>query len=172
MTARPPVMRPPDMVAVMKTATFVLAVLGSVLGIVSLGWQITSWRLSGARVRLRLEIVEHGDHRGRIASPLDEKPSPIEVFRYAKLTVWSTGRASVSIDAIELTHTSAGPTDFDPVPGRSERLPHRLEAHSSAVWEFDVSAIEAAKSIESGSGYYFATVTRGNGRISTSPKAR
>ncbi len=125
-------------------ATTILAALGVVLALASLGWQAYSFLLSGSRVRVQLK---HGMRNaiGAITSPtpltddqmkaLAQQGYPEQVFG---VEVHNAGRSPTSIiDARIVFGNGAAYSEA------SQGFPHRLEPETEASWYFSAALIRA-----------------------------
>lgn len=97
----------------------VLGVIGVLLALASLTWQVISWRLSGPRVKVRARVGVVGAQRER---------------NFAAVEALNSGRAAVTV-------TQWGfltPDDTELVWSRSAigstPLPYRLEPHADGTW--------------------------------------
>ena len=126
----------PQQVVPLEALNFWLAVLGIVLALGSLTWQIVSWRLGGPRVKARIQNMV-------MVSPVDG-PTPV-----VEVTAINKGRAAINITMWGFTLPALKdkgneailvmPPIGDPFFGPP--LPFRLEGHSSGSWRMGVEGI-------------------------------
>lgn len=129
-----------------QVATAVVAGLAFLLAVVSLGWQIASWRMSGPRVSVRLLV---GGLRGTTHASVTVRADKdwranLTEFRNEGMTplvgveVVNSGRAATSVTGVQGALDSGqrfGTLD-NPL---GKPLPHRLDSHDSGVWFLPLS---------------------------------
>jgi hypothetical protein len=105
----------------LEWATLTVAVLALVLSVISVGWQVWTWRGSGPRVKVTANQA--------VILPVGSDP-------YVSVTAANTGRSATTVAMWGFD----GPNDEDgqmlfpyPTPW-STPLPHRLDAHSNGTW--------------------------------------
>lgn len=101
--------------------TLALSIIGTVLGITNLCWNIFTWRMNGPHVKVKVINAfptygpEIGDHHLGIEAA-------------------NRGRSPVTIKNVGIeTPTKANMFAID-LPSFSDKVPHRLEAGSTATW--------------------------------------
>jgi hypothetical protein len=154
--------------------TFVLAVLGFVGAVVALVWQFITFRLSGGRAKVDIEIASSdpsvplsvfdmpSKHDGRIE---EDGRSMLNLVR---IRVRSVGRMSTNIVDCRLRYSTGAlyrMTDLWEGP----KLPLRMEHHASEHWTIPVSAANKVLSILFGTPGKELTVRAeielGNGKV-------
>lgn len=161
----------------MKVATFVLAVLATVLSALSLGWQAAIYVLSGGRVKADLIVgATNRAGTGLISSRAGGR-GPGSMREIADqgydvpivgVTVRNVGRLAVTIQRWSLRETTTR-VEFVPVgEGRGPALPHRLEPGEQATFYTDARTAAglraAAQTAATGRVGVGARVSLGNGR--------
>ncbi len=156
----------------MDTVTLVIAVVGLVLSVASLTWQVSTFLLSGARVRCELRHV--GVAPGRTwasvppRNPLRLPPELTEQgFTDERLAVIArnVGRLPVSVERYALMF-GAG-INFGSVRPESHepQLPHRLEPGEQATWMLSLAeARDIVSHARKGPQRAWMTVELGNGK--------
>ena len=157
----------------MTTTTLVIAIVGLVLSVVSLGWQAATFRFSGPRVRVTLSEGLRGPLGAMIASPsvyTEAGRHVVESQGYTEpllaIGVTNAGRMAVTIDrwTLRFGNKAAFQNPTDP---RNPPLPYRLDAHSSATWYADLEPLRLLQATFSDqsvkAGRIIASVDLGNG---------
>lgn len=139
--------------------TFGIAVAGFVLALVSLAWQVFSWRATGSVVKVKMAY----------AYPVDDAPR-LDVPLYS-LTATNRGRLEVSVTGWGLKLPEEGATLV--VPGGSvlpaPDLPHTLQPGHEATWYFHQGEVVATLSKRHNPGVKVRGLVRlGNGRSAVS----
>lgn len=109
-------------------AALVLGIVGSLTGISSLIWQVTSWRYQGPVVRLSASSASFSSG--------------------IAITAVNAGRGDVTVNSlvVPLLNGKAWPI-IEGMKGlvlTENHFPHRLEAGTSARWDLDARIIRAA----------------------------
>lgn len=138
----------------MDVVTLVIAVLGLVLSVASLCWQVAQHRLSGPRVRA--ELLWGGMAHDRVVTgPLR---GSLEAFSHAGVTtaiiaVKGRNHGRLPIDVTDFTVEIEGGGGYSLAGWRpNPPLPHRLEAGSEVAFYVPMGQIETAVRV-SGSSY-------------------
>ncbi|MGH2754172.1 MAG: hypothetical protein ACRDLB_07025 [Actinomycetota bacterium] len=107
-----------------------LAILGTIVALASLGWQVIQWRLSGARIK-----VEDA-HFGFAGT----EPEPTEVIGFRARNV---GRTVATVDAwgFETPDRQAIVFPRQPPQWSNPTLPHKIEPGHSATWTIPLAWI-------------------------------
>jgi hypothetical protein len=118
-------------------ATTILAALGVLLALASLGWQAVSFRLSGSRVTV---VIRAGATDGLQVATMPGSPAESEVAmlagqgltqRILAVEVANSGRAPTSVTSVELRFTNGGGLG-GPRRGSPE-LPCRMDPEEDLV---------------------------------------
>ncbi len=123
-------------------ATTILAALGVVLALVSLGWQAVSFWLSGSRVRV--EIRAGATDGVRVASvsgsPTQDQQALLQRQGLTQLIlgvkVKNLGRAPTSVTSVDLHYSNGAGLSGAYLRGSPE-LPCRMEGETEQTWYFD-----------------------------------
>lgn len=118
----------------MVVASFILGILGTITGVLGLGWSVVTWRKSGPVITVTVNqaFPTYADHLGK---PL------------TGVTARNSGRAPVTVSSWGL-RLPDGQTMMitEPVRALSNTLPYRLEAGSSGSWYTDtLRVVETCK---------------------------
>jgi hypothetical protein len=136
----------------MVVTSFILGIVGSITGVLGLGWSVVTWRRSGpvVRVTVKQAFPTYADHLGE---PL------------ICVTAQNSGRAPVTISSWGL-RLPDGQTMMitEPFP-LSNALPYRLEEGTSGSWYTDtLRVVEACKAHGVDYADLIAYVDLGNGQ--------
>lgn len=114
-----------------QIVTLVLAIVGTVTGVLSLAWQTYTWKKSGPDVKVTATntFPVFGDNLGE---------------HHLTVTAANTGRAPITVTVwgIEMPGHGSIITRV-PIPW-STPLPHRLEPHSSADFHMEAHEVRTA----------------------------
>lgn len=137
----------------MQIATAVVAGLAFLLAVVSLGWQIASWRMSGPRVTVKLLVggLQGLTHASVPVEPGKDWWKNLDEFARGGMTplfgveVVNSGRAATSVTGVQgvLDSGQRFGTLGNPL---GKPLPHRLDSHDSGKWFLPLS--DATETIE------------------------
>jgi len=113
----------------MEIATFVLAIVGAVTGVGSLGWQVVTFNRSGPVVHVTATQA-FPTYGNQVGDP------------HVDVTARNTGRSPVTVQSwgIELPDGQVM-VSIQQLPW-SASLPHRLEPGASASWYIETKAVQ------------------------------
>lgn len=101
--------------------TLALSIIATVLGIINLSWNVFTWRMNGPHVKVKVVNAfptyggEVGDH-------------------FLGIQANNKGRSPVTINNVYFEMPTGENLFATSLPNFSAKLPHRLEAGSSATW--------------------------------------
>jgi len=128
----------------LQTATFLIAVLGLLLGALSLGWQLASFILTGGRVKAELRP---GGVSGRMIITIPARTVTRDSAKQlmsqgvtqlvVAVQVRNVGRLPVTITSWSLITVPGGVTAQPVASSIGPALPHRLAAGETETWAMD-----------------------------------
>jgi hypothetical protein len=143
------------------SVTFILSVVAIVLSVTSLGWQVMSWRLSGAVVKVSCELAIHP---GDVAAEAAAQPW------YLRMTACNRGRSPVTVSEWGLRLPNGTDTGVRPDSRWSSPLSYRLEPGSEGRWFAAIEDVKTACKKLNVSNYDpIAFIRLGDGRTVDSP---
>lgn len=133
----------------LQIVTLVIAILGLVVSVIALTWQIVAWRLTGSIVKVELLAGALG--RGAaVCGPMDSFRPDNLVREGFQAMVFVIRARNVGRIAVDVTHWSVATSKPDSwqymLPGfqPNPSLPHRLEAGSSVDFYVPMREVFAA----------------------------
>jgi hypothetical protein len=164
----------------MDVATFVLAVVGTVLAVAGLVWQAATWVLEGGRAKVSLKVGSATKSGAMILSspervgkgttiPLGDEQYDIPVVA---IEVINSGRSPITVQQISLRHVASGTVvekEWWPI---GPKWPHQIEVGQRKTWAIhlvEATALRAASAVldKSGSRDVVGVVELGDGRSYT-----
>jgi hypothetical protein len=125
------------------------AVLGVVLGALSLGWQAATYVLTGGRIKVSLRVGAMGPGGMVTTKPADLSPGwlePLAEQGYGRpvvsVRVANVGRQPVTVARWGLK-SRAGASLYPMADSIGPPLPHRLDTGESASWAVDMAQVHA-----------------------------
>ena len=111
------------------------AIIGSVTGVVALGWQLVAWLWSGPRITVLLRATVHA---WTAATPPERRPEESWTLR---IIVANPGRAAATIEDVGFVGPDGRPR-FSVQEARDNNLdvtgpplPTRIDSHGAEKWE-------------------------------------
>lgn len=158
----------------------ILGLIGSGLALLSLGWNITAFLLTGTRVRVRIGVqVDRGEHGTTVTTtavrwwrPWKASTVPPVQVPYAVVflitTVHNHGRLPVTVENVAATSGPVGKSHADD----TTELPYRLEPGSSMTHRMMLSFAEGvARGRRRPRKRFRVAVTLGSGAIRKSRRS-
>lgn len=134
----------------LSIAAFALAVLGSLLGVTSLTWQMATFKLSGSRVKVRLKVAALG-RGGALTAPV--RPGwEVTLRQYASqgyptpcLAIEASNVGRLGVDVVRCNARFSNGMSFDPL-GHPANPPSnsRLDHGQTKTWFIELAPLQAA----------------------------